>query len=144
MDTMSQVLMVNARKKLSVIWFSIGGILFLILFIQTMTNPGLYKDISEAWSWFLPNVVPTLSLMIGVFIAEAMSTGELTQSVNSFIYRLSLVLSIVYLLAIAIVILYIPVSGQNPHELMKNSNLALGPLQGIVSGVLVLFFTKKG
>ena len=140
---MTAIPMMRARKRLSMVWFCFGGVLFAVLFIQTLANPYLYKDVSEPWSWFLPNIVPTLSLMIGVLVAEAMGKGSPAKSVDAFMYRLGLAASLIYLVCVAAVIFYGPVSGQAPFELMKKSSLALGPMQGLVSGVLVLFFARK-
>ncbi len=133
----------TAKKKLALIWFLIGGLLFIVMFLQTLFN--YYDDkTKDAWSWFLPTVMPTLSLMIGVFITEESEGNIQDKPVSSFLYRLSFTLSIVYLVMVSLVILAKPLLPiQDPFEVMKISSLGLGPLQGLVVACIGVFFVRK-
>ena len=81
--------------------------------------------------------------MVGVFVAQAMKKSEEDRLVDTFTYRLALSLSTTYLLAMVAVILYSPLSVEGPEELSKKSSFALGPLQGLVSAALAMFFSTK-
>jgi hypothetical protein len=113
----------------------------MILFIQTIM--GRYSDnVSEVWAWFLPTIMPTLSLIIGVLVLEAVGSAAKFHYVDRLFFRLSFILSFTYLLLIAYTILLKPFSPLPAVELMKHSNLWLGPFQGLVSGSLGVFFLK--
>ena len=59
-------------------------------------------------------------------------------------YRLALALSIFYLALVLLTILIQPLTGTDTLDLMKRSNLWLGPIQGLVGSALgVLFASKK-
>ena len=51
------------------IWLGGAGLVFLILVVQSLV--GRYGSQSEAaWAWYLPTVMPTLSLIIGVLATD--------------------------------------------------------------------------
>ena len=139
--------MVLCKKWLAGVWFSLAAILFLIM--VTTTTVGAYQDqdIAEGvWSWFLPSVMPTISLMIAVLVAD--NQGNVTQprTADRFLFFLSLGLSAFYLLLLVLVIFLQPVTNtfvDAPLEGFKKSNLWLGPLQGLVAAALGAFFINR-
>jgi hypothetical protein len=132
----------TAKKVLASIWFGSGGVLFLVIFLQTLL--GHYGEkVGDAWSWFLPTIMPTGSLIIGVLVSDAFGKSEPRKTVNRFTFNLSLILTIVYLIAVSLVIFLGPLVNVSPLDLMKSSNLGLGPLQGLVSACLGIFFIGK-
>ena len=133
--------MVRCKRRLATVWFALGGVIFLLLVIQTVM--GYYgQRATDAWGWFLPNVMPTLSLIVGVLVLDQMGGGVKTRTADAFLYRLALGLSCAYLLLILLSILVQPFAPLPPLELMQQSNLWLGPLQGLVAGTLGAFFIK--
>lgn len=134
----------KAKNNLASIWFIGAGVAFAIMFFQTVL--GSYQGIADkAWSWFLPTVVPTLTLMIGVFVSEAFTSEESRKMmVNRFFYKLSFTLSIAYLLVVILSLLLQPFSPLSVEDQMTQSNLWLTPLQALVSAALGAFFVKKG
>ena len=133
--------MMRCKRRLATIWFLLAGVIFLLLVIQTVM--GAYGPrATEAWGWFLPNVMPTLSLIVGVLVLDQMGRGVKTRTANAFLYRLALGLSCAYLLLILLSILIQPFAPLARLELMHQSNLWLGPLQGLVAGALGAFFIK--
>ena len=125
------------------IWLGGAGLVFLILVVQSLV--GRYGSQSEAaWAWYLPTVMPTLSLIIGVLVNDfrAGPTGAKVLPVSAKgLFWMGVGLSSFYLLLVAVTILVQPfLQDVSPIELMHRSNLWLGPLQGLTAGVLAAFF----
>lgn len=131
----------KCRAALGVLWFAAGGSLFILFVVQTIL--GRYQDKTDvAWAWFLPTIMPTLLLMIGVFAADATNPHEEDATVKAFIFFLSFGVSALYLAAVSLTILLQPYAKSPFWEVMKQSNLFLGPFQGLVAGALGIFFVK--
>lgn len=136
------VSMQKSKKYLAAIWFAGGGAVFLIVLGQSFL--GHYgTDVEQVWGWLLPTIMPTLSLIIGVIVADAKDKNAHKKTVDQFIYRLAFSLSLLYLLAVLLTILVQPISPIPPIELMKQSQLWLGPFQGLVSASIGVFFTRS-
>jgi hypothetical protein len=137
-----KILMANAKKRLAILWFVAFILIFILLLMQTIR--GVYQDhTTEAWSWFLPTIIPTLSLMIAVFVSDALGISQDVKYVDRFFYRLTFFLSLFYLLIIGATIIAQVFSEKWPWELLQQSSLWLGPIQGLVAGSLVIFFRQK-
>ncbi|QDU09436.1 hypothetical protein [Gimesia aquarii] len=137
-----RILLAEARWGLSKIWFFWGGMLFTIIVVQSIF--GRYgEQVKEAWSWFIPTIIPTLSLMMGVLGAEAMLSGDDVRNVKKNFYIITWWLSFGYLLILSITILLEPFAPMNVIELYLLSNFWLSPLQGIVGGGIALLFTSQ-
>ena len=131
----------RCKRRLASVWFGLAGLIFLLLVIQSvMGHYGAHA--TDAWGWFLPNVMPTLSLIVGVLVLDQLGGGVKTRTADAFLYRLALWLSCAYLLLILLSILIQPFAPLPPLDLMQQSNLWLGPLQGLVAGALGAFFVK--
>jgi len=132
----------SAKKRLFVVW-SIGAmLLFLLLIVQSAS--GRYGDTAEVWAWFLPTIIPTLSLMIAVIVSDALErrSGQKRRA-DVFLYRVAISLSVFYLVVVSLSIFLQPFSELSPLELMRTSNLWLGPLQGLVVASLGAFFRRE-
>jgi hypothetical protein len=133
--------------RLAIIWFAGGGLLFLILVGQSLT--GYYEPRTEdAWGWFLPTVMPTLSLIVAALVADyrkhAVSGQDAPKQPVGPLFWLGAGLSVFYLLLVALSILLQPLLQEtSPLTLMQRSNLWLGPLQGLCVAVLGFFFHSK-
>ncbi|MGH8078327.1 MAG: hypothetical protein ACREPE_13510, partial [Lysobacter sp.] len=110
---------------------------------------GHYEPRSEdAWAWFLPTVMPTLSLIVAVLAAdyrvEPTADEKPMATVDRRMLRLAVGLSSIYLLLVALSILIQPfLSTTAPLVLMQRSNLWLGPMQGLVAATLGVFFQSR-
>ncbi|MFX0135519.1 MAG: hypothetical protein ACFFDN_17880 [Candidatus Hodarchaeota archaeon] len=136
----------KCKQRLAVLWLSCSIFLLIILIIQT--SCGHYKDnesdnAREVFGWFFPLVMPTLSLIISVMVLEKSVKGTRAKTVNPFLFRISLVLSAFYLILVGFPILLHPFFASPPLKLMQQSNLWLGPIQGLVAASLGVFFVKK-
>ena len=139
-----------ARWRLALIWFPSCGLLFFLLVLQSLGG-AFEGDLQRAWGWALPNFLPTLSLMLSVFAADALHKTESEIRVRKTFLTLSVWLSIFYLVTLLftvlsqpIVLFYNPDAAFSRIEMLETSNLWLGPLQGLVVVALgVLFFLKE-
>lgn len=144
----------QVRWRLGTLWFTGSGTIFALLIVQSLT--GVYEDRAQGvWGWALPNFLPTLSLMLGVFGAAALQ-DEIesdTMTVRKPFARLATALSVFHLVAVAgtllahpfsVAFLRKPDSDPDMMAVFELSNLWLGPLQGMVAAVIgALFFSKK-
>lgn len=129
-----------AKQRISKLWFIYAAAIFIILLTQTFF--GKFEDkSSDVWSWFFPNVVPTLSLMVSIFVFDIKQESK-GRIIDKFYYQLAFYVSILYLSAILLTILVQPFTHYNIVELTKKSSFYLGPFQGLVTGIMGLIFMK--
>jgi hypothetical protein len=134
--------MTKCKRILATLWFTASGILFFVLFLQTIF--GRYGEKSlDAWRWFLPTIMPTLSLIIGVFVVDTRGKGVRITKINPFLFKLTLGISSAYLVTVLMLFLLQPFATISPLELMTQSNLWLGPFQGLVAASMGAFFVKS-
>jgi hypothetical protein len=89
------------------VWFAACGVIFLILIGQSLG--GAYgNQLQRVWGWALPNILPTLALMVSVFAADALKTTSNRVFVRANFCSLATSLSIFYLFAFALSILVQP------------------------------------
>lgn len=147
----------QCQRRLLLIWYIGAAPAFLVLIGQTFSD--YYGTSTEqAWGWFLPNVLPTLLLVTGIVTQGARKQPTAEQSVERYYLRLALALSIVYLGAVSLALLYLPFflqsqpegldesarCGPSCIEFLNRSNLFLGPFQGLVSAAMgAVFVTTK-
>ncbi|HWJ37609.1 MAG TPA: hypothetical protein VNR86_02465 [Sphingomicrobium sp.] len=140
----------DARWALGKIWFIGAALIAALLIFQSLA--GVYEGRTQAvWGWALPNIMPTLSLMIGVFAAAALQDHVESDSmhVRRPFFRLAMGMSAFHLIVVAATIIAQPFLGTiagsqaNPMTLFDMSNIWLGVLQGMVAAIIgALFFSK--
>lgn len=131
----------SCRRKLATIWFSLSTIVFVLTFVLTIA--GYYGDEWErVWSWSFATFLPTLSLIIGVLVADTVNQASLPRSVDRFLFRLAYWLSIAYLVVVILTILSQPLVEERA-ELLGKSHLWLAPLQGLATAALGAFFIRR-
>jgi uncharacterized membrane protein len=128
------------------VWLGGAGIVFALLVVQSLV--GRYgEDTQAAWAWYLPTVMPTLSLIIGVLASDFRATPDPAKPMpepSRGLLWMAMGLSVFYLLLVATTILVQPfLQAVSPIELMHRSNLWLGPLQGLTAGALAAFFRNS-
>jgi|SRR5215471_14428166 len=134
--------MQECRRRLAAVWFGGFAVLIVVLLVQTIL--GHYGDkADEAWGWFLPTTLPSVSLMLGVLISDATGRSGEVKVVDTFMFRLALWSSVAYLVVVSLTILLSPFASIPQLALMRLSHLWLGPLQGVVSSVIGFFFVSK-
>ena len=133
----------KAKWTLARIWLGGAGLIFLILVAQSLR--GYYGSHAEdAWGWYLPTVMPTLSLIVGVLVADFTSRRDVQIEPTLPVFRLGVGLSLFYLALVLLTILMQPfVPNVPPLDLMARSNLWLAPVQGLTVAVLGAFFRGR-
>jgi hypothetical protein len=134
------VSMSAARTLITRTWLIGAGFSAVILVLQSILR-GRADAAREVWSWFLPLVLPTIGLMVGVLGAAAMTRREEALVRKSFV-GVALWLSVAYLAILSLTILLEPFSPLRGAELHGMSNYWMGPLQGLVVAALGYLFTS--
>jgi hypothetical protein len=129
-----------ARTLITRTWLIGAGSSALILVVTSILR-GRADAAREVWSWFLPLVLPTVGLMIGVLGAAAMIRRENTLVRKSFV-DIAFWLSVAYLSILSLTILLEPLSPLKGSDLHGMSNYWMGPLQGLVIAALGYLFTS--
>lgn len=130
----------EARNVLSKIWFSGAGLAGLVLAVLSILR-GQADVARETWSWFLPLVLPTLGLILGVLGAAALTTQKEAYVRRSY-YNLAKYLSLAYFLLMLLVIFMEPFSPLKGTELYGVSNYWMGPFQGLVTAAIGYLFAS--
>jgi hypothetical protein len=134
--------LLSARKQLAVLWLLAAAPLTVILIVQT--GSGKYgEQPGRAWAWFVPTVIPTLTLVLATLGSHAFQHPDRKVKVDRFFFRLTVGVSAFYLLAVAAVLLGQPFVNGTPLDWFERSSLFLGPLQGITAGVMAIFFESS-
>jgi hypothetical protein len=140
----------NVRKAmwlLAGIWFAGAGLCFIVLVGQSQA--GVFdSDVGGVWGWFLPTVMPTLSLIVGSLVADyrKLPAGSPDAPKPAFgpVFWLGAALSAIYLVLLGMAIVMPSFQGEAaPLSLMQRSNYWLGPLQGLCVAALGFFFQSK-
>ena len=132
----------TARNTLATAWFAGSGGILLVLIVQSIL--GKYEDdLQKVWAWFVPTVVPSLSLMLGVIAADALGGTTDPRNVKVAFFRLARTLSYFYLSILGLTILLEPYSPTPGVELFTLSNYWLGPVQGLVVAAVGALFTTQ-
>lgn len=132
-----------AEVQRSLVWTWGLGFLASFALLFAMTVAGTFEGrVEQAWGWFLPTILPTL----GLALSSSVATGDKQSKkvVTPFVARLAKVVSILYLALVVATLLTWPLTQKGPLEWFKISGLWLGPIQGVIAGVLGAFLgTQK-
>jgi hypothetical protein len=137
-----QSTMVEMKRALTRIWFGASAVLLLLVLLLTVSGGGK-EHATVLWSWFLPTVMPTLSLIVSVFVNDVRNPLSKAKKVDRFVFRLAVVLSVAYLALVALTLLIKPFWGISMRDALETSHLWLGPAQGLVVASLGAFFVKS-
>lgn len=139
---MPKITLSRGKNLLALVWL-IGFIPpFLILAARTFVGTYYAGKETEAWSWFSPNIVPTLGLIISSIAAAGSSKKAGDKQVSSGVFALAFGLSLFYLLLFNLIFFLEPLVDSAPLEIFKRSSLFLGIVQGFVTTALGVFFIR--
>ncbi len=120
------------------IWL-IGSIPAVTLLLARTFGPNA-DEIERVWAWLLPSVMPTLSLVVGTYAATALTESPKTKTVEVLFFRVAAGLSVAYLAIVVMAISLYPLSPPPATKTLDRVGLVLGPVQGLVSACLGVFF----
>jgi hypothetical protein len=135
----------QAQKRLAILW-GIGALVSFCLMIWVSFPAKIFKaeEVRDAWNWFLPLVLPFLTLIVSSVVAEANRQNPSTASTNDLAFGIAWWLSLVYLILIVAMELAVLWSAtETPLDIFKGSNLFLTPIQGLLGIALGFFFTQR-
>jgi len=129
------------QRKLVVIWL-LGStpVLVLMLFRTLGSNA---SEIDKVWGWLLPTIMPTLSLVVGTYAATAVTGLNGQRTVDVLFFRVAVALSAAYLLIVTLAIAWYPFSPAAAILALERTGIILGPVQGLVSACLGVFFVSQ-
>lgn len=142
------------RTRVSQVWLISSALLFAWMIVQSVN--GTYEDTDDAgkalsftkdaWSWLIPLLTPTLGLIFATFVAT-WNAPPLTDTVRQSYFRAAFWLSMLYLAAVAVIMLAQPFHIRKGPEdaiaLMRMSGFWMGPLQGLLASLVGVMFVKR-
>jgi len=153
----------ECKSKLAWLWLIMFGIILSLLIAQNIVGKYYYKsmikdqynewqvisnnDAVQAWEWFVPLVIPALSLIVAAWrfdIWRKKTKRNRKKAIKPGEFRFFWGLSFLYLLTLSSVILLHPFSQLSQLELMKQSQVWLMPFQGVIITSLGGFFVIRG
>lgn len=129
-----------ARRRLALVWFGGGGACFVVLLFISLFARGV--DVPALWDWFLPAIVPNLSLIIGVMVYAQRQPAAHEQRADGFLFHLALGISLLYVLLLLLPLVFFPLTGKPLPELLALSRLWLAAVQGLATGAMGAFFVR--
>ena len=131
----------KSKWVLAVIWLVGAGLIVLLMVGQSLFDVYGART-EEAWSWYLPTVMPSLSLILGVLVADvrAEKAAPGSRRKSGPLLTLAIGVSVFYLAMVSLTLLVQPFLATPALELMQRSTLWLGPLQGLAAATLGAFF----
>lgn len=130
----------SAKKRLALVWFLGALPLFAFVLVLSLTSP---EQGARTWAWFLPTVMPNLSLIVGVWVADSRAGKADERQVDAFTYRLTLGLSSFYLATIGVLFATHPYHPQGLAEWLRASQPWLAALQGLASLAMGAFYVQR-
>ena len=127
----------RARVWLGGTWVVLGLLLGVVLFLQTVVFDLYGEQEKVVWDWFTAAVLPNGVLMLGVLASQAKAARS-DVTANSVLFSLAMGTSVIYLLAIGIVIGLMGIRfSMHPYE---SSQLPLQFFQGFNALLIGAFF----
>lgn len=128
----------RARSRLVWLWFL--GSLFPVSLLVVRSVIGHYEpDTRGVWEWFLPTLLPTFMLIWSVFFSGSRPDTEADKGA----FWLSWWASALYIVLVLASIVADAFNSKTPIEMVRVSNLWLGPAQGVVAMAIGMFFIRN-
>ena len=139
---MMELTMGFCKDKLLKIWGLGFAVLFFLLVVQTFM--GKYGEkYADVIGWLVTLTVPTLSLMLGVFIADKQGTSIQDIPADRTLYKIAEFSSFIYFLLIYLVFLVEPLVSYSPFQMMNISKPFFGVINGFITLIIGYFFVKR-
>ena len=137
--------MEQCQQHLVLLWLVLVAPSAILLALASMSSNSPWgSQVRQPWSWYLPLVLPTLTLIIGAVARQATRQPSPPRYASAFLFHLTAGLSAAYLLTVLAVLI---VAGQDgadggPLRTLTNASLFLAPFQGLVGLALGAFFVS--
>ena len=141
---MKTVTLASAQKLISLPWF--GGFVGTFILFLMQTRWEVYREVEkEAWSWFLPTMIPSISIILGTIIYDVVQKPAKATRVDKFSLWLTFGFSLLYLVVLLITIASAPNfnGGKGALAFLQSSSIYLNPLQGLVGLTLGAFYVSR-
>ncbi len=141
--------MEGCKRRLLWLWVLLGGMALLLLLFRTVVAKAYAPLEDEVWGWFLPHIIPTLALMIGVLVmddrrrADTEAEAKPPHMASGMLFRLAYGLSALYLGLILSLVLYEIWSEDGMMALTKGMAYFTTAIQGLIAALLGAFYTRK-
>ena len=132
----------QCQRRLAVLWLALVAPSASLLAVQTLAATVWGGRVKDVWTWYLPLVLPTLSLIVGTVARQGDADSH---TVSAFAYRLAVVLSSVYLLTVFAVLAAAARAGESgghSFDVLANAGLFLAPMQVLIGLSLGAFFAS--
>jgi hypothetical protein len=141
----------HCQKGLAKAWLLLSFGSFVVIILQTTIGNAFVSprggDIqARVWQWYLPSVLPTLSLVLGVLSNAELRPNVRVEAqrkqVSVFFYRTTFALSVVYASLVLLMVVFTGAkdNAEEKVALLERSHFFLAPLQSLVSLALGVFF----
>ena len=131
----------QCQRRLLTLWGVGGAIALAIVIVQTAPGGAYASHAGELLDWFLPTVIPTISLMVGTVMANLRAPDK-EATVDQFTYRLVSWLSALYLLLV-IGALLVYAQSRTPVDDLKGSGRLVTAFYSVVGVALGTLFVSK-
>lgn len=124
----------KARLVLTYFWWLWGMLLFGLVTLFSL----VFRDSAgEIWPWFLPNILPVLTL-VGAAAYKQGGPGATGEPAGPLL-PMTVIVSVFYLVVLSICIALLFISSE-PIPTVRSANFFLAPLQALATSFLGLFF----
>ena len=142
-----KILKLSAQRHLLITWLI--GTFALVVMIIFQQSVGIFGDNSDdLWDWFIPNFFPTLTMMLGAYVAISRQINIEKKMIDKFNYNLCLGGIILYFLLILIVLFTMNLaidanSKLTPIQHLHNYSKLISAIHGGVTLLLGMFFVQE-
>lgn len=148
---MSQILWAKCRNQLTWIWLGGFVALAVMAMIVGVRNDNTSNDYNkQLFSWFLPAIVPSLTLLLGAVFHDVFAVDSKKVYVKKVAFQIALGLSIFYLLFVLLTLLLqfdwiaTKIGAQvRGISSLQNMSIMLSVCQGLVSLALGALFVQR-
>lgn len=132
----------TAKRRLAQAWFLGAGAVAALLLMLTVF--GDQSSVRELWEgWFAPAVIPNLSLIVGVLVADFRTGQHADENADLFVFKLAFWLTCTYLGLMLLTLLASPLSEVDFQTDLANSRYFLAPLQALATAALGAFYVRR-
>jgi hypothetical protein len=135
----------RCQRRLLALWGGWSVIGLGVVLVQTSPGGAYEANGGAVWDWFLPTVIPTLSLMLGTVLADARQPADDADppsTVDAVAYRVALWTSVLYLvLVLALLLMY--AQAPAPVDALRERSRLVSTIYSVVGIALGTFFVSK-